>query len=208
MNYKWARDFALELIHQYSIAGDEIAPSYNNQDDYLHRIPKLIDDAQMYIATTTGKIREVVHLEELARTERGAWVLYTLPSNFYQLYGGGLIRFDGPRLQRYHRYRLFGKKQIAIPGEVDGLLTLEYYRYPTAVGATPTDQTQLDNTEEAQMAVPYYVAAHLVMQDNAFAYSALYNEFEAKLARLAELPQTEMTVVEDAYSAAEWEHDT
>lgn len=208
MNYKWARDFALELIHQYSIAGSEIEPSYNNQDDYLHRIPKLVDDAQMYIATTTARIREVVHLEELPRTERGGWVLYTLPSNFWQMYGGGLIRFDGPDMQRYHRYKLFGKRQLAIPKEVDGLLSLEYYRYPTSVGPEPTDKTLLDNSEEAQLAVPYYVAAHLVMQDNAFAYSALFNEFEAKLARLAELPQAELTVVEDAYSPAEWEYDS
>lgn len=207
MNYAWARDFSLELINQYSIAGSEIEPSYNNQADYLHRIPKLVDDAQMYIATTAGKIREVVHLEELSRVERGDWVLYTLPSNFWQVYGGGLIRFDGPDLQRYHRYRLLGKKQIAVPKELDGLLSLEYYRYPTSVGPTPADGAPLDNREEAQQAVPYYVAAHLVMHDNAFAYSALYNEFEAKLARLAEVPQTELTVVEDAYSAAEWEHD-
>ena len=42
------------------------------------------------------------------------------------------------------------------------------------------------------------------MQDDAFAYATLYNEFESKLARLGERLQTELNVVEDAYSAAEY----
>ena len=33
MTYGWARDYALELIHQYSIMGTEIQLSYNNQAD-------------------------------------------------------------------------------------------------------------------------------------------------------------------------------
>lgn len=208
MNYGWARDYTLELINQHSIAGVEIPDSYNNQADYLRRIPKLLDDAQHYVATTSGKMREIVDLDALPRTERGAWYLYELPANCWQVCSGGLIRFDGPRLQRYHRYRLVGGNRLAVPKKLDGALSMEYYRYPGKLGEEPSDNTPLDNTEEAQRALPYYVAAHLVMQDNAFAYAALYNEFEAKLARLAEMPHADLTVVEDAYSAAEWQYDS
>ena len=84
---------------------------------------------------------------------------------------------------------------------------LEYFRYPSLLGVNPMDEASLDNTLEAQMALPYYVAAHLVMHDNAFAYQALYNEFEAKLARLGEQLQAEPTVVEDSYDAAEWNYN-
>jgi hypothetical protein len=59
MNYKWARDYTLELINQYSIAGAVTPESYNNQADYLARIPKMLNDAQIYVATTAGKIRAV-----------------------------------------------------------------------------------------------------------------------------------------------------
>lgn len=207
MNYGWARDFTLELIDQYSTAGAKIPESYNNQADYLARIPKLLDDAQHYVATTSGKIRETVGLEELPRSERGAWYIYTLPDNCWQVCSGGLIRFDGPRLQRYHRYHMVGKGQLAVPKDLDGILSVEYFRYPVKLGSSPRDSAPLDNTEEAQRAVPYYAAAHLVMYDNAFAYGALLNEFEAKLARLAEVPHGELNVVEDAYSAGEWEYD-
>ena len=207
MNYAWARDFTLQLINQYSTAGTKIPESYNNQADYLVRIPKLLDDAQHYVATTSGRMREIANLEELPRAERGAWYIYTLPSNCWQVCSGGLIRFDGPQLQRFHRYHMIGKRQLAVPKDLDGTMSVEYFRYPVKLGDNPRDTAPLDNTEEAQRAIPYYAAAHLVMHDNAFAYASLYNEFEAKLARLAEEPHAEINTVEDAYSAGEWEHD-
>ena len=114
---------------------------------------------------------------------------------------------DGPQLHRYSRYRLLGDNGITVPKELDGALMLEYFRYPALLGDDPVDTTPLDNTREAQMALPYYVAAHLVMQDDAFAYSALMNEFEAKLARMGERLQAELTIVEDAYSAGEARHN-
>ena len=63
MDYKWARDFTLELINQYSIAGGEIATTYNNQADYIRRIPKLLNDAQIYVATNAGKIRTITDMK-------------------------------------------------------------------------------------------------------------------------------------------------
>lgn len=102
---------------------------------------------------------------------------------------------------------MVGDDSVAVPEKLGGTLYLEYYRYPLLLGANPADKTPLDNTMEAQMALPYYVAAHLVMHDNAFAYSALMNEFETKLARLREEIHTELTVIEDVYSAAEQEYN-
>ena len=207
MNYGWARDFTLELINQYSMAGKEIPAGYNNQADYLARIPKLLNDAQVCAATTTGKIRTITALRSLQRRELGAWWLYQLPQDCWQVCSGGLVRYDGPVLHRYHRYRLVGDNGIAIPKELDGELVLEYYRYPLLLDTEPKDTAELDNTMEVQMALPYYAAAHLVMQDDAFSYGALRNEFDSRLARLAEVPQGELTVVEDAYSVAEIEYN-
>lgn len=204
MNYAWARDFALELINQYSIAGSEIPAGYNNQADYLRRIPKLLDDAQMYVATGAGKIRTVTKLDSLPRQKMGEWVLYRLPEDCWQVCSGGIIRTDGPVLHRYHRYHPVGDNGIAVPGELDGEMMLEYYRYPALLGTEPLDEAPLDNTPEAQMALPYYVAAHIVMHDNAFAYASLYNEFEGKLARLGEHLQTDVNIVEDDYDAGQW----
>lgn len=206
MNYGWARDFTLELINQYTVAGEKVPASYNNQADYLARIPKLLDDAQHYVATTTGKIRELANLEELPCTgRRGEWLIYTLPANCWYICGSGLIQIDGHRMQRSRKYFPIGRQQIAVPRDLGGLLSVEYYRYPVKLGPNPKDSALLDNTEEAQRCLPYYVAAHLLMQDNAFAYASLYNEFEAKLARLTVVPQGEIYEVENAYATSEWE---
>lgn len=76
---------------------------------------------------------------------------------------------------------------------------VEYYRHPIHLGMNPADDDKLDNTYEVQAALPYYVAAHLAMLDDAFAYQALYNEFESRLSRLTEMPQTEFNTIEDVY---------
>nr|DAV27840.1 MAG TPA: hypothetical protein [Caudoviricetes sp.] len=208
MTYGWARDYALELIHQYSIMGTEIQLSYNNQADYVRRIPKLVDDAQHYIATTKRKIRQIMPLDQLDYVDRGDWREYRLPWNCWQVSSAGLIRYNGPRLQRFHRYHLLGGDRLALPLSMVGEpLSLEYYRLPSRIGDDPPDGAELDNSVDAQQAVPFYVAAHLVMLDNSFAYQALYNEFSDKLSLLGEQPQAEPEVVEDSYDPAEWDYD-
>lgn len=202
MTYQWVRDAALKLIGQYSVAGQEISVSYNNQADYINRIASLADDGQVYIATTAGKIRTVVPVDTLECMEQGAWRVYTLPEDCWQLCS--VLRDSDTLLQRYHRYRRLGDDGIAIPKTVEGLLFIEYYRYPHLLGDMPDETALLDNTLAAQMALPYYIAAHLVMHDNAFAYSALYNEFESRLARLNAGVETELGFVEE--SCAVWEN--
>lgn len=204
MTYAWARDFVLQLVNQYSVAGEEVQASYNNQADYIARIPKLLDSAQTLLATTVRKIRVTVPLTELFYTTEGAWKVYALPENCWQMMGGGLIRIRGDRIQRFHKYRMLGAKQIAVPATIKDPMMLEYFRRPGLLGDNPEDGAELDNEPEVQMALPYYAAAHLVMQDNAFAYSALMNEFEDRKNHLFELPQTDLTTVEDVYGAMEW----
>jgi len=204
MNYRWAKDYVLQLINQYSIAGSVTPESYNNQADYLDRIPKLLNDAQIYVATTVGKIRKVVPLSELESVDNGKWVVYTMPEDFWQLCSGGLIRYDDDNeLERCNLYHAIGANQIAVSKSVSGNMSAEYYRLPQTLTDEPLEEEELDNTVPAQMALPYYVAAHLVMYDNAYAYQALMNEFETRLARLAESPTIIYGTVADTYGAAE-----
>lgn len=199
MNYKWARDFTLQLINQYSVAGKKIPESYNNQADYLTRIPALLDDAQMYAATTAAPISVTDDLRNLRCDDNGAWLTYTMPEDCWQMSSAGLIVIDKEECQRFHRYRLVGNNRIAVPKTLTGEVRVEYFRYPRLLGDAPKDEDELDNIPPVQMALPYYVAAQLVMQDDAFAFSALSNEFETRLARMAEKPHADMTTVEDVY---------
>lgn len=199
MNYKRAQDITLQLINQYSVAGSKISDTYNNQADYIARIPALLNDAAMQAATTTAPIRELDNLNNLRCDDNGKWLVYTMPENCWQLSSGGLIQYDGEKFRRFHRYHPVGQNKIAVPKGLTGEVQVEYLRYPRLLGANPKDEDELDNTLAVQMALPYYAAAQLVMQDDAFAFSALSNEFESRLSRLAERPHTDCNTVENVY---------
>lgn len=206
MNYGQLRHRVMQLLYSDSIAGDEIPSTYNNQADYLKAIPGLVNDAQVYVATTVKKIPAMKKLVDLPAEDMGIATAYTLPSSCWRMMNGGLMWPREERgmitFERFHGYKMMQNRKILIPKRAprqDEML-VEYYRYPNELPDEPEDEEELDNTLEVQNAIPYYVAAHLVMYDDAFRYSALYNEFETRLGRISEPITTEYAPMEDAYS--------
>lgn len=201
MNYGQIRDRALQLIDQYSVAGQTVALSYNNQADYVKKIPGLINDALELLFTGYRKIRATAALPTLGRVKFGENTAYILPDDCWQMSSAGMVTFDGPGgLVRWHRYHMIEEKTFVLDGEAPHPLIVEYYRYPRLLGDSPKDTDNLDGPVEMQTIIPYYVAAHLVVLDNSYAYTALYNEFESRAQRLIELPQAEFGAVEDSYA--------
>ena len=204
MTYGEARDIALYLIHQESIAGQTIPGTYNNQQDYLYRIPSLVNAAQMDLATTAKKIPASVMLNDLEFEERSGSYIYTLPRDMWQRRGSGLlVPVQNPgecvHFIRYNNVRMLDRDKLILPARLPMETVVEYYRYPKRLAVSPKDEDLLDNVPEAQEAVPYYVAAHLVMQDDAFRYATLFNEYTAKKDGMIELPSTEPSIVQDVY---------
>ena len=206
MTYGECRDLSLNLIHQESIAGAVIPGTYNNQQDYLNKIPGLINAAEMDLATTTKPIPEEITLGELEREEKNGNYVYQLPEDLWQRRGSGLIipmrfleRYQGLRYNRYNRLRMIGNDKLILPELLPDDTILEYYRYPWQLSAEPEDNDLLDNVREATAAIPYYVAAHCVMYDDAFLYATLQNEYTAKKEAMRELPHTEIDTVQDVY---------
>ena len=198
MTYGELKTYVLQLINQYSVAGKEVPSTYNNQADYIARIPMLANDALIYICTTARRLRATEDLRKIGI--KGAWGVYCLPDDFWQLCTGGVYSTDDEgELYRENRYRLIGGRRIAIPSYPTRSWTVEYFRYPAKLPADPSDELALDCPEEAATAAAYYVAAHLVLQDDQYAQATLYNEFETKLSRLGELPAAERDTVTDVY---------
>ena len=146
MTYGELKDFVLQLINQYSVAGSRVPLTYNDQADLVARIPALMRDGLIYVVTTARRLRAVADLTD--PQEQGGLLIYDLPEDCYQL-AGGLLRLEGDQLRRFQNYRLLGGRQMAIPREAQGQYQVEYFRYPQLPQATPMDDDRLDCPPEA-----------------------------------------------------------
>jgi hypothetical protein len=206
MNYGQLKKLCMQLIFSESIAGAEIRETYNNQADYLRMIPGLANDGMIYMATTVKRIPELVPLTDLQYEEMGRYRLYTLPEDFWRMHNGGIIwpkPIGGGRsaYERFHWYKMYANNRLLVPVNVPHLdeMMVEYYRYPHQLPDEPEDDAELDNTPDTHAALPYYIAAQLVLYDDPFRYSALWNAFETRLSRITEPVTTEYSMVDDAY---------
>ena len=188
MTYGEFKNRVLQLIFSYSIAGDTIELSYNNQVDYIKQIPGLLNSAQTYVYQIK-KFEDSIPMSYLAKEEFDTEDLYFLPDDCLTM-KPGLIRPgwdpDGFPFSRYNRYRLFGGNKLLLPkGDAEKYhLILEYNKRGVPLPENVPDSYVLKNTDEVNEILPFYVAAFVVMYDDAFRYSALYNEFETRLGRL------------------------
>lgn len=188
MNYQWARDSVLKLIDRYSVAGSPMTLSYNNQADFVAKIPTLLDDAMSVIASTARKLPKTVLLSALPCETVGNAVFYTLP--------GDCMRALLPPVEGAW---FPDDTCLAIPKGTEKGEWLTYYRRPVPLGENPEPMKELDGTEEMQRAAVYYAAACLLLHEDESAYKALLSEWERYLGRLTTLPRAETGTVQNVY---------
>lgn len=204
MTFEQVQNQVLKLLNQYSVAGALVAPAYNNQQDYLNRVASLANDAVMEIATTARKIPATLDLSTLGSEDAGDWVRYELPEDFYQFKTGDtLLTTDDGHLLHTNRYTISGQKYLLVPKreiEEGSSYTITYYRYPRLLSDKPAPTDELDNAPETHYAVPFYVAAFLVIHDDNFLFASFYNKFEDKLAKMSAGLSVEARSVDDVYN--------
>ena len=204
MTFEQVQNQVLKLLNQYSVAGTPVAPAYNNQQDYLNRVASLANDAVMEIATTARKIPATLDLSTLGSEDAGDWVRYELPEDFYQFKTGDtLLTTDDGHLLHTNRYTISGQKYLLVPKreiEEGSSYTITYYRYPRLLSDKPAPTDELDNAPETHYAVPFYVAAFLVIHDDNFLFASFYNKFEDKLAKMSAGLSVEARSVDDVYN--------
>ena len=193
------RDYILQLINRYSIAGNKYAPSYNNQQDYLNRIPALINDGMIYIASSIRKLpAQRVYRREDGEVY-GNYIRHPYPEDCLELCSGGLFLPTSSGKRFLTDYLIQAPDHILLPAWLNDDAVMEYYREPRLLRATPEDRDAVDATADVQLAVCYYAAAHLVQFDDSYIYTSLYNEFEKRAERLIQAPTTEINRTYDVY---------
>ena len=202
MNYATFRKLVLRHIDQYTIAGSVIPDTYNNQADDTSKIPDLTNVVLREIATTTRPLMATLDPNAPdfeGRQEMGnGWTKITMPADFWQVTGRGMPKFNADgQFERTMEYYYVTNNELMFRTSdlVNTMLT--YYRYPRVCHGNPDEI--LDCSDPAADAASYYVAAELVRDDNAFAYSVLHNQFEDLNAKLQRPMTAEMIPVRDAY---------
>jgi len=199
LTYGQVRDQTLKLLNQYTVAGRPVEPSYNNQEDYIKRIPALVNDAMMEIATTARKIPAQLRLRDLGCTKMGGQVRYELPEDFYQFVSGSVVTTVEGAVLHTNRFARLGQRTFLVPDTENGDYTLTYYRYPRLLEEEPDEEEQLDNEPETHYAIPFYAAAFLADHDDSFLCALFMNKFEDKLAKMSQGVNARPETVSDVY---------
>ena len=204
MTYGELKDRVLQLIFSYSIAGEKIELSYNNQEDYVTMIPGLLNACQTEIYQVK-KIYDAIKLEDLDHEEEvDGTIMYHLPDDCLKVKPGLLIprgRQYGPVFERFNGYKLFGGDKMLCPAGLPSNTLIEYQKRGLPVPPEVQDNYVLRNPDEVNELLPFYIAAFVVVFDDPFRYSVFYNEFETRLARLELTPTyVEHNEITDVYS--------
>ena len=199
MNYGQVRDQVLKLLNQYTRAGARVEPSYNNQQDYLNRIPGLVNDAMMEIATTVRKIPTTIALEELPAQQVGEEMRYQLPERFWQFVSGSVVTTREGRTLPTNCCTIHGRHYLYLPLEQAGSCFVTCYRYPDLLSDQPADTDALDNAPETHFAIPFYVASYLVAGEDNFLCALFYNKYEDKLSKMSQGLTAQVRPVDDSY---------
>lgn len=206
MTIKECKDAAYQLLNHYSIAGDIVPLTYNDQQDDDNRMLNLINDAQMYIATSIKPIStfETVVVPVLDKSVPYAEIEVNMPEDFDEIIAiyffpaldanGRPVEGGGGKdccctqqfMKNWRSYRWLGDKILYLPNRPAGTYKIEYARYPVRYTAETPETTELDNTPDTHPPIPYYVAAMIAVEENPKLYYALYNVWETRLARLVE----------------------
>lgn len=206
MKYGEFKNFVLGLINQAHARGIALDEYYNDQADYLHRIPGLYNAAMLELASEAVTLVGVMEAtpSSTVRSPEG-FVAVAVPDDFIAMTGDGIPVVRGGQMTRIKGYYMVGADTVMIRSDLVENGVLEYRRRPERLPMDPINidaDKQLDGTEEMQNAAAYYTAAMLVLQDDAFAYSALRNEYDDKLSEMKKRLRAETFFVDSSCDIA------
>lgn len=204
MTIQECKKATLRLLNQYSIAGTEVPTTYNDQEDDLNRMLDLINDAQLEIATVARPIEAftTIVVPEVDSSVPIMDIETSMPSDFNHCANILFTPSEGRdrRAIKITDFRWLSDDILLLPNRPFGTYKIVYERFPIRYTSSTPDTTELDNTPDTHVIIPYFVAAMIALDDNAKAYSALYNVWETRLARLNMKPAYTVTSsVQDVY---------
>ena len=111
------------------------------------------------------------------------WIKYQMPSDFMELQK--VIQTTESRQYReVIDYYWEGKRTFVANYFHNGQFDIHYYKYPETITNTTQDDYEFEVDIEAQEAIPFFMAARSIMDENQTMGIQLLNEYQVKLSRL------------------------
>jgi hypothetical protein len=169
----------LMLMNEHSVDGTEISTEDNA--DYLLRIPDLATMAQNEVAKAQPIIAQETLIGEPERY--GDYYAYYLPSDCL-----GVEKVEMLRSSTLHKeptgWMLLPPDRIAVR-RPEYTWIIYYRKQPEEL---VDDDQELEVGLDGQDAIPFFCAAHLLMDEDLGAATLLLNQFYARIVNLAKNP--------------------
>ena len=121
---------------------------------------------------------------------------YTLPSDLMEIEN---LKIETPYgyfdLSDYHIEDNF----IYVNSSLIGVISINYFKYPTTITTDTNPNTELEVTADAQELIPYYVAGYIYLEDNQTVSTMLLNTYETKLNNLTMPSRTKQSSVQNTW---------
>ncbi len=189
---------AIALLDEYSNNGTLLGSEHRGRMDHLLRFPMFFDLAQKQAALARPLVGETLIRQGEPEEGETDWREHPLPGGFLSL--RSLTDEHG---QSWELFRLTGET-LALPGAFRGTLRMRYERAPETITLTTPDSAPFEVAEDAQAALPYYVASQCLLYEEPEASGFLQEQFQNLLQNLRpERPARQRRVENQLFCAPE-----
>lgn len=112
------------------------------------------------------------------------FVRYELPDDFMDMNRIG-YEYDPRQYVSLSDYKREGRKTLLLNIYLKGSFLVQYYRLPTTITSTTLDSYIFEVDEDAAQAIPYYIASHVIIDENISISTQFMNMYQSKLANLS-----------------------
>jgi hypothetical protein len=122
------------------------------------------------------------------------YVKYTMPANFMKL--KGIVHRTDPRVYEHMSdYYWEGKRTLVVNYYYTGSFDIEYYQYPADITSSTQDDYVFELDIDACEAIPYFMGAMALIEENPSISTILLNLYQAELGNLDQLDTGVSTLV-------------
>jgi hypothetical protein len=122
------------------------------------------------------------------------YVKYSMPANFMKL--KGVVHRTDPRVYEHmSSYFWEGKRTLVVNYEYTGSFDIEYFTYPADITSTTDDAYAFEVDIDACEAIPYFMGAMALIEENPSISTTLLNLYQSELGNLDQLDTGVATMV-------------